>query len=216
MLSPYSKKVIVYKFTDHLIEHIHSFVQINPFCFYVLCGDFDESASIWILDLLNKNCTRLFFNDQIYRAGCGHNFTNGFIYATDSSSISNSLMLYKNDILDKIHTLPSSVIYGVGLGDFFAFSTNLECSLGSRNNFFTKWFINTPPDMFETKSVHLFLINNNFTLKLLAKLSPTFLPWRLFQYPTARVHISADRVIYSLQSISGLHDKCIVFKFSDL
>lgn len=123
--------VEVYQFSHSSIEHIHNLIA-DPYknVVYILTGDFDHSAGIWIAENGFKSVVPLLVGDQKYRGCIGFSTPQGLVYATDSPFAENSIRLLSNtgNVWESIHLMdingPS--IYGCQWGNDFAFSTSVE------------------------------------------------------------------------------------------
>lgn len=121
----------VYQFPYNAIEHIHNIIA-DPYknIIYILTGDFDNSAGIWIAENGFKNVFPLLTGKQEYRGCVGFPTPVGLVYATDSPFLKNSLRLLKcnNRIGDTEHIMDINgpCIYGCQWGNDFVFSTSVE------------------------------------------------------------------------------------------
>lgn len=121
----------VFQFPSNAIEHIHNIVP-DPYknVVYILTGDFDHSAGIWMAESGFKTVVPLLVGNQKFRGCVGFPTPNGLIYATDSPFSNNSIRLLKKSGKDyeSIHLMeingPS--IYGCQWGNDFVFSTSVE------------------------------------------------------------------------------------------
>lgn len=123
--------VEVYKFPQGSIEHIHNIIA-DPYknVVYILTGDFDHSAGIWMAEDGFKSVLPLLAGDQKYRGCVGFPTPQGLVYATDSPFAVNSIRLLKNagDVWETIHLtdINGPSIYGCQWQNDFVFATSVE------------------------------------------------------------------------------------------
>jgi hypothetical protein len=121
----------VYQFPENTIEHIHNIVA-DPYrnIVYIMTGDFDQSAGIWISDNGFMSVTPILTGEQLYRGCVGFPTQDGLIYATDSPFYENSIRLlkYTGKIWETIHlkSINGPSIYGCKWHEDFLFSTSVE------------------------------------------------------------------------------------------
>lgn len=188
---------------ENEIEHIHNILLIGRNRYLILTGDFAESPSFWLLD--NDQLKKVIGGKQEYRSCVALVTDSKLVYPTDTTTQKN--YLYRLDIntgkLEKIAELPASSIYGDARERQLVFATNLEPSLESK---FTrrKWITRELPADFSTSKVHIFsyrLQNRPEATVVIGKLddilqlSPSRLPYRLFQYPSCRIWLRGDNVL---------------------
>ena len=121
----------IYRFPQGSIEHIHNIIA-DPYknVVYILTGDFDHSAGIWIAQNRFESVVPLLVGNQKYRGCVGLPTPRGLVYATDSPFVKNSIRLLKNegDKWESIHLMdingPS--IYGCQWCNDLVFSTSVE------------------------------------------------------------------------------------------
>ncbi len=213
---------LVDSFGAGVINHVHSVISINrPLsnCI-VLCGDFEQASSIWILEkkFNSLKLNKFLYGEQVYRGSAGFVRGDELIYATDTTSNDNfiiHLSLVSGDIIKSV-PLPASVIYGVSFDGVLYFSNNLEASIESKDlPFLKKWFSSTLPSCFSTATVS-FYSYDGVMLKEYSNFECDGLPFRLFQYPTCKFVISGEFLIVNFFAINGYDGRCCFYKFQDL
>lgn len=122
----------VFQFPNGAVEHIHNIVadKYNDTVF-VLTGDFDHSAGIWVAKNNFSTVEPVLLGEQKFRACIAFPTSNGLIYATDSPFTENSIRLLNKDknnkwISTEIQPINGSSIYGCEWKDDFVFSTSVE------------------------------------------------------------------------------------------
>lgn len=121
----------VFKFNDHEIDHIHSIIP-DPIrnCVWVLTGDLDRAASIWLAKGGFYDLKPVIQGAQFARSCIAFPINDGLLYATDSHLESNSIRLLKQSgdgwISSIIEEIPGSCIYGTKIRDLLIFSTTYE------------------------------------------------------------------------------------------
>lgn len=122
---------VIYTFPEGAINHVHNIVP-DPYndCVWILTGDFDDAACIWMAKDNFRSVTPIFRNSQLYRSCVAFPTKEGLIYATDSPFAQNYIcLLYKkNDIfgMKQLCEISGSCIYGARVSDKFVFSTAVE------------------------------------------------------------------------------------------
>ena len=196
------------------INHIHNIVNKNVNEYVVFCGDWDSGAAIWRLKLKEQYVEKIVSNEQEYRASVGIVAGDNLIYATDTTSICNSLISFDlaNSDYQVVNNLPASSIYGASYKGKLVFSTNLEVCLETKYHW-NKWVTKKLPAVFATKTVHVYSWNGRF-LSQIFESKPSWLPYRLFQYPTFRVHLNDLVTILSGYSLKKYDNKSIIIETS--
>jgi hypothetical protein len=121
----------VYQFPSGSIEHIHNIIA-DPYknLVYILTGDFENSAGIWMTDDNFKSVIPVLTGNQQYRGCVGFSTPEGLVYATDSPYHQNSIRILsnKNGIWDSSHLvdIDGPSIYGCQWQNDFVFSTSVE------------------------------------------------------------------------------------------
>ena len=84
----------LYTFPPDKIDHVHSLVP-DPYreCVWILTGDYDKAAAIWMAKDNFKTVKCIVRGRQIYRASVGYAVHEGLLYATDSHLGNNSIRL---------------------------------------------------------------------------------------------------------------------------
>jgi hypothetical protein len=206
-----------YEFADGEIEHVHAVTAIGKNVF-VLCGDFDHCASIWVGNHNFSNIKCLLRGQQSYRATWITELSGKFIYATDTQLESNNIIemeINEDNVTTRklTGTIGSSIYNGSGLCHNF-FSTTVECGMPTGN------FIR---DVFEMKRgpgiasnfAKIFCFDENLYFKEIFEAEKDFYPFRLaqfgsFKFPSG-VMPKNTLVAYGL-AVKNFDDKCMVFK----
>lgn len=177
----------VFTFPSKEINHLHSLV-VDRYrnCVWLLAGDFEHSASIWIAKENFKEVTNVVANQQIYRACVAFPLPEGLLYATDSQMTTNSLRLlsYNNKIWTSDHLLDinGSCIYGCHLQDYFVFSTSTEPSDMTAATFFSLLDCKPGPGIIMNKSDVIIVRKSDLATSILFTKNKDYLPYRLFQF----------------------------------
>ena len=177
----------VFQFPDGAIEHIHYIVadKYNDTVF-ILTGDFDHSAGIWIAKDNFATVEPLFTGEQKYRGCVAFPTSKGLIYATDSPFTDNTIRLLNKDINNKwisteIQPINGPSIYGCQWKDDFVFSTSVEGD-GRDQSLFYKLLGKKLG--IGIKSDHSFIYKGNLEsgFKVIYKIKKDILPFFLFQF----------------------------------
>jgi hypothetical protein len=110
------------------INHIHSIQQLSDGRIYVLAGDFDEAAGIWITNGDLGELKPWMRGKQELRACWWYEYDGNVLYGTDSQFEINKLMELRPDdrFASSVHDLPGSCIYHGRTGMDLIFSTTVE------------------------------------------------------------------------------------------
>lgn len=196
----------VFSFPDGEINHIHSIIP-DKFrqCVWILTGDFDNSASIWMAKSSFFEVVPILRGKQTYRACVAFPVPEGLFYATDTQISKNSLRLLglrgTQWISEKIFELNGSCIYGCELKDYYVFSTTTEPT-NKKSNFFGSLLDRRPgPGIIENKSDVVAVRKKDLSCFLLFSKKKDFLPYRLFQFGT-------------IQFPSGVPNRNTLFSYS--
>jgi len=140
---------VVYEFPEGKIEHIHNIIADKySNSVFILTGDFNQAAGIWIAKDNFSSVTPLLLGNQNYRACVAYPTPKGLIYATDTPFTENSIRILINTnedkwISKKIQTINGPSIYGCEWNDEFIFSTSVEGD-GRKQSIFYKLFGRKP------------------------------------------------------------------------
>jgi hypothetical protein len=203
----------VFEFLPGQINHIHSLISDSiRNCVWILTGDFNNSAGIWMAKDGFNEVTQIVAGQQIYRACVAFPVMEGLLYATDTQFQENSIRLLKKDnntwtskFLSKIN---GPCIYGCELNDYFIFSTSTEPAAYKYSSKFLSLFDVKPGlGIIENKSHVISMSKKDFAINILFLKKKDLLPYRLFQFgsvqfPTGR---PLDNVLYSY-SIGNLEN----------
>jgi len=178
--------VEVFQFPQGSIEHIHNIIA-DPYknTVYILTGDFDHSAGIWMAQNGFELVVPLLIDDQKYRGCVGFPTPEGLVYATDSPFDQNSIRLLKNKGNDweSIHLMdingPS--IYGCQWCNDFVFSTSVEDD-GRNQDIWYKLFGKQRGISIKENYSFIYKGNVDVGFKEIYKAKKDCLPFYLFQY----------------------------------
>lgn len=178
---------VIYSFAQGEINHIHGLVpdpQRN--CIWLLAGDFEHSASIWMIKNDFKDVHPVLRGEQAYRACVAFPTEQGLLYATDTQINRNAIRLlacrdgeWRSDSLMEIN---GSCIYGCQLRDYFVFSTATEPSDHKSNPLLALLDRRPGPGIVENKSDVLVVSKTDLSCSVLFSKNKDFLPYRLFQF----------------------------------
>jgi hypothetical protein len=199
------------------IEHIHAVTSIGHRIF-ILCGDFDNAASIWVSEIGSSSIFPILRGSQSYRAAWITSFNNRIFYATDTQLESNYVCELKfnhgiwNSI--KLNSISGSSIYSAQ-GDFCKyFSTTVECGVPS-GNFLRDVFENRRGPGILSSKASIMRMSSMGVVEKLFSAEKDFLPFRLaqfgtFTFPTG--DMPSEMVIAYATALSGFDDTCLVLK----
>ena len=205
------------EFAKGEIEHVHAVTAVGERVF-VLCGDFEHAAGIWVSDRGFSSITPLLRGNQAYRAAWITELDGRFFYATDTQLQSNHIYELSvdggNGKAQKLAAIEGSSIYsGQGHGNRY-FSTTVECGMPTGN------FLR---DIFETRrgpgilssQAKIMRIDANGVCEEIFSAEKDALPFRLaqfgtFTFPTGEMPF--DTVIAYGTAVRGFDDACLVIK----
>jgi hypothetical protein len=199
------------------IEHVHSVTAVGKNLF-VLCGDFEQAASIWITDSDFSSIKPLVRGRQRYRAAWIAELGGRLFYATDTQLEPNyvlELCIDKgNWIVREITGIKGSSIYsGRGQGYQF-FSTTVECGIPT-GNFFRDIFENRRgPGILSSRCNIISIDSDGFCENLLTAEKDMF-PFRLaqfgtFSFPTGEMPV--DTVVAYGTALREFDDMCLILR----
>lgn len=179
---------IAYTFPKNTIEHIHAIVPDKyRNCLWILTGDFNSAAAIWMVKDNFSQVTSILANDQIYRSCVGYSLPEGLLYATDSQFETNSIRLLsqKNGqwLSQHIRDINGPVIYGCEMKDNYFFSTSVE-GISHTKNVFLKYFDRKPGPGVKDNNSYIIGGNLKEGFKVLSKNKKDVYPFILFQFGT--------------------------------
>lgn len=178
---------VTYCFSDGMVNHVHSIVS-DPHrdCLWILTGDFDHSACIWMARDGFNDVAQVVAGQQIYRACVAFPTLKGLLYATDTQISRNSLRLLSNDggdwVSRHLADINGPCIYGCELRDYFIFSTATEPSDKTSSSFHSLLDRNPGPGIIENRSDVIAVKKSNFGIRTLFSRDKDYLPYRLFQF----------------------------------
>jgi hypothetical protein len=177
----------VFSFSSNQINHIHSLVADHyRNCVWILTGDFEHSASIWMAKDGWREVIPILAGDQSYRSCVAFPIEQGLLYAMDTQMTTNSLKLLTQFdniwIAKNLLQLNGPTIYGCDLKDYFIFATATEPSQVTANSIFG-WLDCKPGDgILANHSVVYSVEKNSLSVQILFSKKKDFLPYRLFQF----------------------------------
>ena len=107
--------VVIYKFPSGQINHIHGiFEDVDRSCFYILTGDFDQGAGIWVSNLAFTEVKPLVRSGQSSRACWIFPWRERLIFATDQQAGCNYLCEInglEEGVVNRLFPIVGSSIY---------------------------------------------------------------------------------------------------------
>lgn len=178
---------VIYSFAAGEINHIHGLVPDQARnCVWLLAGDFEHSASIWMVKNDFNDVQPILRGEQAYRACVAFPLEQGLLYATDTQITHNSLRLLMNRngewVSEHLFDINGSCIYGTELRDYFVFSTATEPSDKVSNPISSLLDCRPGPGIIKNKSDVLLVKKVDLSCQLLFSKQKDFLPYRLFQF----------------------------------
>lgn len=177
----------LYTFARGEINHIHAIVPDRTRgCVWVLAGDFEHSASIWMVKNGFTEVLPILSGDQIYRACVAFPLPDGLLYATDTQIKRNSIRLLRcrdgEWVSESVFDINGSCIYGCELKDYYVFSTATEPSDKKTNFIFSLLDRRPGPGIIENKSDVLVVKKTDLSCSVIFSKNKDLLPYRLFQF----------------------------------
>ena len=209
----------VYTFESGLIEHVHTLVYDKyRSCFWILTGDFLDSAAIWQVKS-NFSCVlKIAGGHQKYRACVAFALEDGLLYATDSQYQKNSIrFLYEKSEgwFDKeLANVNGPVIYGGQFKNYFLFNTSVEGISGDRSMLVKYFDRKIGPGILEESS-HIIMGNLEIGFNTIFKCEKDFLPFVLFQFGAFTFPTGENLTDYLVVSPKALKSKTktIILKY---
>jgi len=181
------EKRIAYTFPKGVLNHIHNLIydKIED-KILVLAGDFEHSASMWVVEDNFKKINLINSSQQIFRACIGFKISSSeFIYATDSQLEKNSIrkFIYKDNLWlnEIICYINGPAIYGTRCREDFIFSTSVE-GVSSFINGFWKYLDNKIGPGVLDKHAHIVIGNEINGFNTIVNYKKDFWPFILFQF----------------------------------
>jgi len=180
---------VVFTFPKGVINHIHALVPDSyRNCIWILAGDFEHSASIWIASNDFKEVEPVVNGEQVYRACVAFPVEDGLVYATDTQLAQNSIQ--KMTMVDgvwkskTIFEINGSCIYGCEIKDYFVFSSSTEPAPNPKS--FLKGLLdNKPAPVIKKNQSDVILCSKrDFSCSVLRTSQKDRYPYRLFQFGT--------------------------------
>lgn len=206
---------VVFTFAAGQINHVHAVVaDPQRGCVWVLAGDFEHSASIWLAEREFESVQPVLRGEQSYRACVAFPLEQGLLYATDTQLARNSirlLQLHNGEWVSRaLFELNGSCIYGSELLDYFVFSTATEPSDDISNKYLSLFDRAPGPGIIENKSDVVAVKKSDLSCAVIISKQKDFLPYRLFQF--GAIHfpqgISPDNSLYAYTVANKGNDLC--------
>ena len=174
----------VYQFPAGTVRHIHGCIS-DPFrqCIYILTGDENEESGIWRAVNNFDRVEPLLLGSQKYRACQMLVGKNTLYYFTDAPSEQNYMYEIKNNVVQKLHAINGTCIYGVQFNKEGIYATTCEAEAHAANRF-QYWFSNIPGRGICGRNVDVFVAGDDGQIQILKHFEHDGLPLRLFQYGT--------------------------------
>ena len=213
----HARWIVKGEFAADEIEHVHAVTAIGERVF-MLCGDFEHAASIWVTDVDFSSMRPLLRGRQAYRAAWIAELGGRLFYATDTQLEPNHVFELSFDGSNgKVRNLAdisgSSIYSGQGAGSRY-FSTAVESGMPTRN------FLR---DVFETRrgpgiqsaEAKIMRIDSSGVCEDVFSAEKDFLPFRLAQFGTFTFpsgEMPVDTVVAYGTALRGFDDTCLVLK----
>lgn len=198
------------------IEHVHAVTAIGERVF-VLCGDFDHAAGMWVTDRSFSSISPLLRGNQTYRAAWITELGGRLYYATDTQLERNHTyeLCIENGIATNrpLEPIEGSSIYSAsGVGRHF-FSTTVECGMPT-GHFLRDTFDTCRGPGILSSNAKIMSIDANGNSEEIFSAKKDALPFRLaqfgtFTFPTGEM--PADLIVAYGIAIHGFDDTCLVF-----
>lgn len=180
---------IVYTFIEGEINHIHSLIEDKANdCLWILSGDFDNAAGIWMAKDNFSKVTLIFGGHQDFRSCVACPIGKGLLYATDTPFSQNTVrLLHKKEgkwVNRKLFEINGSVIYGYNTEKYLFISTSVEPN-GHSNNLLESFISMKKGDGIKDYISYIYKIDKEtFGYKIIYEAKKDFLPFVLFQFGT--------------------------------
>ena len=172
---------VIHTFEAGTVRHIHNVVWDEAHRrFYVMTGDLEEMAGIYMADEDWKEVVPVVTGSQQYRAVVAFPCGDGLIYATDSVAEDNCIYLLKDGAVKALSPFPGSCIYGTETKDYYVFSSTVEPpeGRGALNMFTYKLGAGI-----QDRYAHLIAVRkSDLEVKELLRVKKDIWPMKLFQY----------------------------------
>jgi hypothetical protein len=200
------------------IEHIHYIDAIGDKIF-VLCGDFNSAASIWISDLNFTSIKPILRGKQEFRAAWITELEGRIFYATDTQIEEN--FIYELNVTNgKASTIKfsringSSIYHCKGSQNDCYFSTAVECGVPT-GKFLYDIFDQKLGNGILSESAYILKLNSDGSTEEIFCAEKDFYPFRLAQFGTFHFpsgKMPNNTVIAYGVALKNFDDTCIVFK----
>jgi len=200
------------------IEHVHAVTFVNGQV-YVLTGDFDQAAAIWISDTEFSALLPLKRGRQEFRAAWMETIGGRVFMATDTQLESNHLLEFRIEngvdvTLQSLAGLDGSSIYsGRGPKEIF-FSTTVECGEPTGNFIRDLLDIRPGPGMLSSKAFLMSIDDQGLVTELYSADKDSW-PFRLAQFGTfifpSGIMPPDTLYVYGV-ALKGVDGRCLVFR----
>lgn len=175
----------IFSFKRGEVNHIHNIIpdKTNN-CVWILTGDFDNSAGIWMAKDNFTIVKPILIGNQSYRSCVAFPIDGNLLYATDSPLVGNSIRMleYKSGKWNsrKLIDISGSCIYGCKVNNFYIFSTCVEPSGLDKG---VKALLSTQKGPgIKDVYCHLYIGNHEYGFKDIYKVKKDIFPYALFQF----------------------------------
>lgn len=181
---------IAYTFPKGEVNHIHGiFEDIGRNCLYILTGDFEQAACIWMADLAFKNVIPMLRQGQASRACWIVPSNQHLVFATDQQEEFNYLCSFDTQALQCIYRhfpiAGSSIFFSRTHSDPIVFSTAVEPHPSKRFNPFALLSIQRASGILSDHAcVYVGTLEDGF--KIVFSGRKDWLPYGLFQFGNIR------------------------------
>jgi hypothetical protein len=207
----------IYTFNSNEVEHIHAIIPDSKRnTVWVLTGDFEHSAGIWIAKAGFTDVQPVLRGHQTYRAAWLLDLNGRLVYATDTPIEKNAVfeLSYINNswASTRLSEVDASSIYHGKSEDAHYFSTTLEpgqpTGRGLKNLMDKK-----PGAGIISKYAKIYSINDNGSINTIFSAKKDWLPYRLgqfgsFSFPSGTM--PKGTIIAYGMAIKKLDDVCII------
>lgn len=175
------KTEILYTFPPNRIRHIHNIIPRLRGGFYILTGDTEATAGIYMAESDFKCVKEVKLGSQQFRAVVAFDTENGLLYATDSVNEPNHIYLLKeNGEITRICSLKGSCIYGTSCDNDYYFSTTVEPDESKKG--ILSWFTYKRGKGILSNHVTLVRVDAYYNSEEVLDLDKDIFPMKLFQY----------------------------------
>ncbi len=181
-----------YEFEPGRVRHIHGLTpDPENSCVYILTGDFDHEAGIWIAKNNFKSVEPLLVGSQTYRSGYLYKTECGLIYATDTALEQNYLYCISRKgngeiALKTFYEMDGSCISSGETKDKVLFSSTVEADESIRG--WRSWINMKRGAGIKSENAKLVAVNKtDLGVSVITQYKKDKLPFKLFQYGYIKV-----------------------------